>query len=78
MTSKGRARCCQRPECRALVAEIDTIIMLQFILTNMRWAGGEGLETPEELVALAIKQLPIDEGPLAELLIEIIEETAPA
>ena len=34
------------------------------------------METPEELMALAIKQLPIDEGPLAEILIAILEETA--
>jgi hypothetical protein len=39
-----------------------------------RWWG---LETPRELMQKAVDLLPVDEGPLAEFLIEIIEETAP-
>jgi hypothetical protein len=72
LSIKGTARCCSRPECRMMLAEIDTLMMLQFILTNSRWAGGPGLETPEEMMQKAVKQLGFSSDPLAELLIELL------
>jgi hypothetical protein len=69
---KAESRCCQKPECRMMLAEIDTLMMLQFILTNSRWAGGPGLETPEEMMQKAVKQLGFSSDPLAELLIELL------
>jgi hypothetical protein len=64
LSAKGSARCCSRPECRMMLAEIDSIMTLEFILTNMRRSGGRGLETPWELMELAIEQLPVSSEPL--------------
>jgi hypothetical protein len=57
-----------------VVADIDAIMTLQFLLTNVRWAGGGGLETLEEQMAKAVEQLPVSSDSLAELLIELLEE----
>ena len=76
MASKGTARCCSRPECRVLIAESHAIMMLQFLLHQMRWSGGEGFRTWEQWLQEAVEQLAVSSDPLAEVLIEIIEETA--
>jgi hypothetical protein len=44
---KAESRCCQKPECRMMLAEIDTILMLRFTLENMRCYGGPGWQTQE-------------------------------
>jgi hypothetical protein len=92
---KASARCCRKPECRAELLEIDSLLMAQYLLTNMRVAGGEGWgldERPptmyprpvpenceaEELMRVAIRQLPLDEGPLGDMLIALLEDKPPA
>lgn len=52
---KAESRCCRRPLCRWIVSDIDGIMVLQFIVTNTRWGGGEGLETMEEMMRLAVE-----------------------
>jgi hypothetical protein len=47
--------------------------MFEFLMLNMRCRGGSGLESTEELMRAAVEKLAIDEGPLADLLIEIYE-----
>jgi hypothetical protein len=54
-------------------AEFEGFSTLQFITTNARWAGGTGLESLEELMAKAVRELPQSEKPLARLLIGIYE-----
>lgn len=49
--------------------------MFEFLMLNLRWRGGEGLETPRELMEKAVEELPVSSDLLAELLIEILEET---
>jgi hypothetical protein len=46
-TSKRTSRCCWKPECRAMLGQIDTMLMLQFLLTGMRCYGGPGWELGE-------------------------------
>ena len=47
---------------------------LRFITTNVRWAGDNGCETAEELMAKAVRELQESLDLLGTLLIEIIEE----
>ena len=54
------------------VAEIDTLLMPQFLLQQSRWAGGPGWNTLEEQLQEAVDLLPVDEKPLAEFLIELL------
>jgi|SRR5580704_10467018 hypothetical protein len=58
-----------------MIAECDAFSTLQFLLQQSPWAGGLGWDTLEEQLREAFNLLPIDEGPLAEVLIETIEET---
>jgi hypothetical protein len=86
-TTKAGSRCCRWPECRAAVWEIDTILLLRFLLEQSRWTGGPGWADGELAPVMypmvdglmkkmreAVKRLESgDEGPLAELLIELCE-----
>jgi hypothetical protein len=54
-------------------AEFEGFCTLGFILNNARWAGGKGLESLNELMELAIRELPRSEERLGTLLIEIYE-----
>ena len=56
-----------------MLFDFEVFSMLRYILTNMRWSGGEGLETPWELMPKAVAQLPVSSDLLARLLIEIME-----
>lgn len=76
VASKGTARCCARPECRGFMADFEEFSALRFILVNVRWAGGDGLESPREWMELAIDRLPVSADLLAKVLIELLEETA--
>jgi hypothetical protein len=82
---KAGSRSCRKPECRATLADLDSLMLGQFILGSMRCYGGPGWELGEraptmypsadpvrELMERAIKELPMDEGLLAELLIELL------
>lgn len=60
-------------QCRLDVADWEECTELRFLLTNMRAYGGNGFGTLEERMAEAVEQLPIDDGLLALLLIEILE-----
>jgi hypothetical protein len=73
---KAGSRCCRKPECRMAVWEIDTILVLRHLLDQSRWTGGPGFPTWEECVEEAVKRLPVSSEPLAEVLIELLEETA--
>jgi hypothetical protein len=54
-------------------AEFEDFTALRFILVNARWCGGNGCETGEEWMELAVRKLPESEELLAKLLIDIIE-----
>ena len=47
----------------------------QFLLQQSRWAGSPGWDKLEEQLREAASLLSFDEGSLAEVLIENIEET---
>lgn len=68
-----RGEICSRRECRMVRAEFEDFTTLQFILTNVRWAGGSGLESLADLMEQAIRELPLSEERLGTLLIEIYE-----
>jgi hypothetical protein len=57
------------------MAEFEESSMFEFLMLNLRWRGGGGLETPRELMEKAVEELPVSSDLLAELLIEILEET---
>jgi hypothetical protein len=57
-----------------VMAEFESFCTVRFITTNARWAGGNGCETAEELMAKAVRELPESSDLLGTLLIEIIEE----
>jgi hypothetical protein len=65
-------QCCSRA-CLLVRLDWETGTELRFILTNLRCFGGGGFRTLEERMSEAVRRLPIDEGPLAELLIEIVQ-----
>jgi hypothetical protein len=69
-----RGETCSRRECLMVMAEFESFCTVRFITTNARWAGGNGCETAEELMAKAVRELPESSDLLGTLLIEIIEE----
>jgi hypothetical protein len=68
-----KAKSCARRECLGCMAVFRETYVFDFIMLNSRFGGGSGLESIEEQLQRAIEKLPSDEGPLAELLIGIIE-----
>jgi hypothetical protein len=72
---KTGEHCCGKRECRAFRAIFIETTMFEFLMLNLRWRGGEGLETPRELMEKAVEELPVSSDLLAELLIKNLEET---
>ena len=68
-----KAKSCGKRECIAFMTNFHESSMFEFLMLNMRCRGGSGLESTEELMRAAVEKLAIDEGPLADLLIEIYE-----
>jgi hypothetical protein len=68
-----KAKNCGERECIAFMTDFRESSMVELLLHNMRCRGGSGLESSEELMRAAVENLAIDEGPLADLLIEIYE-----
>jgi hypothetical protein len=71
---KAGVRCCGRPGCRAALTEIDSLMMLQCILANMKIAGGGGWAVSmEEELREAVSELGESEERLGDFLIWVLE-----
>jgi hypothetical protein len=68
-----KAKSCGKRACIAFMTNFHESSMFEFLMLNMRCRGGGGLESMRELMERAVEKLAIDEGPLADLLIEIYE-----
>jgi hypothetical protein len=82
-TRRKRCKACRTPfyrggrycsrACRMIWAEFWVFAILTSITLNARWAGGNGCETMEDWMELAVKRLPESEELLGDVLVDIIE-----
>jgi hypothetical protein len=71
-----KAKSCAGRQCMGFMAVFRETYVFDYIMLNSRWSGrGSGLESLEEMMQKAIKQLVDgDEEPLAALLIGLLSQ----